>query len=126
MVWSWPVIIRGNWAFKKLSNRIERISEHVIGCLYLAMAMTSVYEYKFDINKVLKMLTIHETGETLIGDITPFDGITPEKKKEIEHEAMEDALGNLKEKEKLLSLLFEFDEQVNEESKFSSSLLISK
>ena len=65
------------------------------------------------------MLTIHETGETLIGDITPFDGITPEKKKEIEHKAMRDALGNLKEKDSLLSLLFEFDEHETLESKYA-------
>jgi hypothetical protein len=29
------------------------------------------------------MIVIHETGETLIGDITPFDGITPDNNLEI-------------------------------------------
>ena len=114
--------VRSGWDSKHwgvLSDRIERISEHVIGCITLSLAMNSVYDYNFDINKVLKMLVLHETGETLIGDITPFDGITPDKKKEIEHEAMEDALGNLKEKADLLSLLFEFDEQKTSEAKFS-------
>ena len=65
------------------------------------------------------MLTLHETGETLIDDITPFDGITPEEKKEIEHQAMRDALGNLKDKDNLLTLLYEFDEHVTSESKFA-------
>ncbi len=63
-----------------------------------------------DVDKELKMLVIHETRETLIGDITPFDGITAEKKKEIEHQAMRNSLGNLKEKDSLLALLYEFDE----------------
>ena len=106
-----------HWNVK--SNRIETISEHIIGTLSLAMVLNSEFEYNLDIDKVLKMLTIHETGETLIGDITPFDGITPEKKKEIEHQAMIEALGNLKEKDSLLTLLYEFDEQETPEAKCS-------
>ena len=106
-----------HWNIK--SDRIETVSEHVVGTLSLAMVLNSEFEYNLDIDKVLKMLTIHETGETLIGDITPFDGITPEKKKEIEHKAMRDALGNLKEKDNMLSLLFEFDEQETPEAKCS-------
>ena len=106
-----------HWNVK--SDRIETISEHVVGTIGLAMVLNSEFEYNFDTDKELKMLVIHETGETLIGDITPFDGITPEKKKEIEHQAMRDALGNLKEKDSLLNLLFEFDEQETPEAKCS-------
>ena len=98
-----------HWNIK--SDRIESIAEHVIGTVSLALALNSEFEYNFDTDKELKMLVIHETGETLIGDITPFDGITPEQKKEMEHKAMRDALGNLKAKESLLSLLFEFDDK---------------
>ena len=106
-----------HWNVK--SDRIETISEHVVGTIGLAMVLNSEFEYNFDTDKELKMLVIHETGETLIGDITPFDGVTPEKKKEIEHQAMRDALGNLKEKDSLLNLLFEFDEQETPEAKCS-------
>lgn len=106
-----------HWNVK--SDRIETISEHVVGTISLAMALNSEFEYDFDTDKVLKMLVIHETGETLIGDITPFDGITPENKKEIEHKAMRDALGNLKDKDNLLNLLFEFDDQETPEAKCS-------
>ena len=100
-------------------DRIETVSEHVVGTISLAMVLNSEFEYNFDTDKELKMLVIHETGETLIGDITPFDGITPEKKKEIEHQAMRDALGNLKEKDILLALLYEFDEQETLEARCS-------
>ena len=105
------------WNIK--SSRIETVSEHVVGTLSLAMALGSEFEYNLDIDKVLKMLTIHEIGETLIGDVTPFDGITPEKKKEIEHQAMRDVLGNLKEKDRLLDLLYEFDNHETPEAKCS-------
>lgn len=106
-----------HWNIK--SDRIETISDHVVGTISLAMVLNSEFEYHFDTDKELKMLVIHETGETLIGDITPFDGITPEKKKKIEHKAMRDALGNLKEKDSLLALLYEFDEQETLESRCS-------
>ena len=106
-----------HWNVK--SDRIETISEHVVGTIGLAMVLNSEFEYNFDTDKELKMLVIHETGETLIGDITPFDGITPEKKKEIEHQAMKDALGNLKERDSLLTLLYEFDKQETLEAKCS-------
>ena len=108
---------KNHWNVK--SDRIETVSEHVVGTISLAMALNSEFEYQLNIDKVLKMLAIHETGETLIGDITPFDGITPEKKKEIEHQAMRDALGDLKERDNLLALLYEFDEQETPEERCS-------
>ena len=114
--------VRSGWDSKHWnikSDRIETVSEHVTGTLSLAMILNSEFEYNFNTDKELKMLVVHETGETLIGDITPFDGITPEKKKEIEHQAMKDALGNLKERDSLLTLLYEFDEQETLEAKCS-------
>lgn len=106
-----------HWNVK--SNRIERISEHVIGAFGLALVMASEFNYNIDIDKVLKMLVIHEIGETIIGDITPFDGITPEEKKEIEHKAMIDVIGDLIDKDSLLSLLYEFDDRKTPEAKFA-------
>ena len=58
-----------------------------------------------DINKVLKMLTLHEIGEVLIGDITPFDNVTEEEKERIEHKAMLDVLGDLDKKDEYYNLL---------------------
>ena len=108
---------QSHWNVK--SNRIERISEHVIGTMALALIMKSEFSYDFDLDRALITLAIHETGETLIGDITPFDDITPNEKKEIEHKAMKDALGNLSNKNRLLQMLLEFDDQKTNESEFS-------
>ena len=65
------------------------------------------------------MLTIHEIGEILIGDITPFDKITEEEKKEIEHKAMKDVLGNLKNADEAFKLLEEFDSGSTKEARFA-------
>ncbi len=91
------------------TNRRERVSEHVVSSMFLEMVMHSEFEYKIDNDKALKMLAIHEVGETLIGDITPFDNITPRKKKEIERKAVKLVLSNLTEKESLYTLWLEFD-----------------
>ena len=121
--------IRSGWDSKHWninSNRIERISEHIIGTMALAIVIDSEFNYNeeldyirnVDINRVLKVLAMHEIGETLIGDITPFDGITPEEKEEVEHKAMIDALGNLSKKDELLNMLLEFDKHSSNESVF--------
>ena len=106
-----------HWNVK--TERPERISEHVVGTMGLAIVMQKQFGYDIDLNKVLKMLAIHEIGEILIGDITPFDGITPEEKQEMEHQAMSDVLGNLTDKQKLLDLLFEFDKRESNEARFA-------
>ena len=121
--------IRSGWDNKHWninSNRIERISEHIIGTMALAIVIDSEFNYNeeldfirnVDINRVLRVLAMHEIGETLIGDITPFDGITPEEKEEMEHKAMIDALGNLSKKDELLDMLLEFDKHSSNESVF--------
>ena len=80
------------------------------------MGICSEFGYDVDFDEVLKVLVIHETGETLIDDYTPFDGITPERKRELEHKAMFVALGRLKEKDKMLNKLYVFDDKETEEA----------
>ncbi len=101
------------------SERLESIAEHVYGTCILAISLDSEFELDLDIGKVLKMLTIHEIGEVLIGDITPFDEITSEEKIELEHKAMQNVIGDLVKKDELFNLLLEFDEHKTKESKFS-------
>ena len=109
------------------SDRIERISEHIIGTIALAVVLDSEFNYNDRTNpnrnikrdKILKLLAIHEIGETLIGDITPFDGITKEEKQEMEHQAMIDAVGNLPDRETLTAMLFDFDALLSNEAKFA-------
>ena len=102
------------------SFNVKRRSFYIsLGVCILAISLDSEFEFEINLDKVLKMLIIHEIGEVLIGDITPFDNITPEQKQKIEHQAMSDVLGSLMKKEELLSLLFEFDEQNTNESRFA-------
>lgn len=114
--------IRSGWDYNHWnisSDRIERISEHVIGSIALAIGLDSEFNFNINLNKILSTLCIHEVGEINIGDITPFDGITPEEKLEIEHKAIIEIIGNLSNNNEMISQLFEFDDQQTSDAKFS-------
>ena len=106
-----------HWNVSK--ERLESIAEHVYGTCILALSIDSEFETNLDINKVVKMLVIHELGEVVIGDITPFDNITPEEKMEKEHEAIKEVLGDLIKKDEFYSLLLEFDDKKTKEAVFA-------
>lgn len=106
-----------HWNINK--ERIESIAEHCFGTCILAIGISSMAESDIDFNKVLRMLILHELGEVIIGDITPFENITPEEKMRIEHEASIKVVGDLANKEELLSLLWEFDEKKTKEAVFA-------
>ena len=106
-----------HWNVSK--DRVESIAEHVYGTCILALSIDSEFKTNLDINKVIKMLVLHELGEVIIGDITPFDNITPEEKMKKEHEAMREVIGDLVNQEEFLSLLFEFDEKKTKEAIFA-------
>jgi putative hydrolase of HD superfamily len=109
-----------HWNIK--AERLESIAEHVYGTCILAIAINSEFPHNIDINKVIKMLVLHEIGEAIIGDITPTDGITPEEKERMEHEAMAEVLSSLEEKDELLKLLLEFDAHETNESIFAARI----
>lgn len=106
-----------HWNIK--SERLESIAEHVYGTCILAISLDSQFDFGIDLGKVLKMLVIHEIGEVLIGDITPFDNVTLEEKQEMEHKAMLNILGGLCKRDELFELLLEFDEHNTKEAKFA-------
>lgn len=106
-----------HWNVKK--DRIESVAEHVYGTCILAIAMESEFSFDIDLNRVIKMLVIHEIGEVMIGDITPFDKVTPEEKNRIELQAVYNVLGDLSKKEELASLFIEFDAQETKDARFA-------
>ena len=108
---------KSHWNVSK--ERVESIAEHVYGTCILALSIDSEFKTDLDINKVIKMLVLHELGEVIIGDITPFDNITPEEKMKKELEAMREVIGDLVNQEEFLSLLFEFDEKKTKEAIFA-------
>lgn len=116
---------REHWNVK--SDRIERIAEHIVSTILLAIAMESEMDYNeeldfdrnIDLDEIIKMLSIHEIGETLIGDITPFDGKTPEEKAEIELKAVKDLLSGFQNEKDLINTFLDFESKFSNEARFS-------
>ena len=102
------------------TDRVESIADHVIGTIVLAMVMNIEYQSDIDINKVVTTLALHEIGESVIGDITPFDGTDKLlMKAEIETIAMGEVLGNLKMRKTMMKYLNDFQFQKSKEAKFA-------
>lgn len=115
-------LIRSGWDkdhWDVLAPRLESVAEHVYGTCILAIAMDSEYDFNIDINKVIKMLVIHEIGEVIIGDITPFENVSIEEKNKIEHEAVMKILSPLSKCEEYYDLMIEFDKHETKESIFA-------
>ena len=111
--------IRTGWKkWNVQRDRIESVAEHIFGTQMLAIAMKSEYQYDVDIMKVIYMLAIHELGEIIINDLTPFD-ISIEKKEEIEHKAVHDILKELIDGEEIEKLFLDFDAHQTKESLFA-------
>lgn len=105
-----------NWNVKK--ERIESVAEHIYGVQMLAIAMHSEFKYDIDLKKVITMLAIHELEEIVIGDLTLFQ-ISKEEKEKLGHNAVENILKNIANKDEIQSLIFEFDERKTPEAKFA-------
>ncbi len=105
-----------DWQVKR--GRIESVAEHIYSTQMLAIAMASEYGYQLDLPKVLFMLAVHELGETIIGDLTPFQ-IDPSEKEKREHEAVHEILAGLLDGEEIERLFLEFDAHETAEACFA-------
>ena len=110
---------RSGWVKWNVSGRRESVAEHISSCQALAWALYSEYELELDIFKVIAMLSIHEEGESIIGDITPYDGVSTATTEEIEKEAVDSICGLLKRGNIIVSLFDEFEAKETPEAKFA-------
>lgn len=99
-------------------DRLESVAEHIYGCLVLVIAINSEYDLKLDMQKVLKMMTLHELEEIIMGDLTLRNGITPEEKKELGKKYVHEVVKDLCEASEIEMLLDEFNDKLTDEAKF--------
>lgn len=112
--------IRSGWKLWHVSKeRLESVAEHIYGTCILAIAIDSEYDANIDLNKVLKMLVLHELEEIIIGDITPYDNVSKEDKLERGKIAVSKVLDGLVKKEEYVLLLDEFNSCKTKESRFA-------
>ena len=112
-------VVRTGWKDLGVKReRLESIAEHIYSVQMLAIAMKSEYAYDVNIEKVLKMLAVHETEEIVIGDLTLFD-ISMEDKAQIGHKAIKKVFAGLIDGKEYVDLILEFDERKTKEAIFA-------
>ena len=112
-------IVRKGWLDWNVEReRLESIAEHIYGTEALAIAMNDQFGYNLDVMKVVFLLSIHEIGETKIGDRTQFD-MPHDEKVRIEREAVHQLLSDMISKEELEQYFLEFDNHETPEGFFA-------
>lgn len=112
-------VIRTGWKdWRVQRDRLESVAEHIYGVQMLAIIVNSQYQYDIDLEKVILMLSVHELEEIYIGDLTLFQ-ISKEEKEKMGHEAVSKVLEGVLDKEKIESLIIEFDEGITKEARFA-------
>ncbi len=111
--------LRTGWIEIKIKKeRLESVAEHIYGCLILAIGIDSEYKLELDMYKVLKMLTLHELEEILMGDLTLRNGVTPDEKKKMGKKCVHEVTNGLLKQSEIEDLLDEFNARKTKESIF--------
>ena len=95
------------------------VSEHAFGTQPLAWLIYLESGNVIDIKKVVAMMSLHETEESIMQDFTPYDPVTSAEMLEMGKLAVEVVFGELKEQNMFIDLLDEFNAKVTAEGKFA-------
>jgi len=108
------------WQVKK--DRLESIAEHTFGCMILAISLQAELNLHLDMEKVLKMLTIHELEELAIGDVTPLDDVDKRELKNKARLSVSKMIKDLKCESELMSMTDDFNNSSTIEAKFAKAI----
>ena len=105
-------------------DRRENDAEHTFHIATMSMFLQEISEIKVDINKVIKMLLVHDLVEIFAGDTFAFDEKSYIGKLDREKESMEKLKSYLSENnQKMLEdFWLEFENNSTNESKFANSM----
>lgn len=105
-----------DWNIKR--DRIESVGEHTFDTIHLAIAIWSEFDVPVNIDRVIAILSTHETEEPVIGDI-PLVHKLKKYKKEMGKIAVEYMTLCLTKNAYVRGLVNEYEEQKTPESKFA-------
>lgn len=111
---------RAGWALRGIADP-ESVAEHSHRVALLALVLAPRARPALDAARCVAMALVHDLGEALVGDITPFDGIDAAEKQRLESDAMQ-RLAALAGDEELLGLWREYDGGATAEARFVKEL----
>lgn len=114
------MLLRHSWLS---DGRQESVAEHTWRMAMMAMLLAPHVEHKLDVNKVIKMVLVHDVAEIIAGDYVAFKH-RPDNKHELEQTALVELTKELEKElqEEFLALWLEFEECVTFEAKFAQAL----
>ncbi|KAM7542244.1 hypothetical protein Aperf_G00000002251 [Anoplocephala perfoliata] len=97
-------------------DKPESVADHMYRMALLSTLLPSTEAFKPE--KVMKMAIVHDLAECVVGDITPFCGVSKEEKYRREKEALTAICSNLPDEIgcELVNLWKEFEERTTPES----------
>ncbi|CAK7266382.1 hypothetical protein SEPCBS57363_002059 [Sporothrix epigloea] len=103
----------------------ESIADHMYRMSLISMLAPAALAARLDMNRCIKMCLVHDMAESLVGDITPVDGVAKPEKSRREATTMDYITGTLLGGEsnqavgaELRSLWQEYEDSVTPESHF--------
>ena len=90
-------------------NNPESVASHSWGMSLLAMKLCPE---NLDLSKVLQICIVHDLPESIVGDITPYDGVSKDEKRKMESDAMNSVAPEF------FELWKEYEDQSSEEARF--------
>lgn len=108
---------RTGWLNHNISNP-ESVAEHTYSVTLMSLLLTPE---NIDKDKAVNMALLHDIQETLTGDYTPEDNITPQEKAQKELQAIKKIAKSLEEPE-IFALFEEFEAKTSKESRWVKDL----
>jgi len=113
-------LYRQGWLQRGIrEDHCESAADHSFGMAILAMLLCPA---ELDKSKVLEIALLHETGESIVGDLTPADNVSEEEKSRRELEAVERIFSEFPDGDRLISLWKEFEFETSPEGRFVRQL----
>jgi len=111
---------RAGWALRGIAHP-ESVAGHSHRVALLALVLAPRADPPLDPARCVAMALVHDLAEALVGDITPFDGISADEKRRRESDAMR-RLAALADDGALLGLWREYDAAETAEARFVKEL----
>jgi len=112
--------VRAGWGLRGVAGA-ESVADHTFRVCLLALVLSRDADPPLDRERCLAMALVHDLAESLVGDITPFDGISVAEKHGREREAMAHLCGMLGDDE-VLRLWEEYQAAETPEARFVKDL----
>jgi putative hydrolase of HD superfamily len=111
---------RAGWRLRGIDDP-ESVAEHSYRAALLALVLAPRAEPPLDVARCVAMALVHDLAESVVGDITPYDGVAADEKRRREEEAMS-TLASLAGDDSLLALWREYDGAGSPEARFVKEL----